>query len=109
MHSKRSLEGYLLVDHRAGYGLGPRGTPMGHGSVFEAGIVTCSHCQRGVIVNPLRTRDRAYCPKCDHYICDQCEAARVASGGECRPFKQIVDEVQEAAIRGRPVTITLRG
>jgi hypothetical protein len=47
--SKRAHEGYLMRDHRAG-----------GGALFEAPVITCSHCQRGVIVNPGRTRERAY-------------------------------------------------
>lgn len=98
MRSKRSLEGYLLIDHRSSPGIGPSGSIRGPGSMLEAPIATCSHCQRGIIMNPLRTRDRAYCPKCDHYLCDECEAARVASGGACRTFRQIIEDVQNRAI-----------
>lgn len=95
--SKRSLEGYLLMDHRAG-------DPMpGQPRFAELPVVTCSHCQAQVVLNPLRTRDRAYCPKCDHYICDVCEGARVASGGACKTFKQLADEVSEAGATGRPL------
>lgn len=86
--SKRSLEGYLLIDHRAN-----------HGGVVETATLTCSHCQRQVILNPDRSRERGYCPKCDHYVCDACEAIRVATG-ECRTFKQIMDEHEKAVLRG---------
>lgn len=105
MSSLRRHEGYLLVDHSASPGLTPEqeramGMPEGAGrGVFEAPIYTCSHCEAGVVVNPLRTRDRSYCPKCDHIICDRCEAIRVASGGECKTFKQVIEEVQEKAAR----------
>jgi hypothetical protein len=92
MPSKTNREGWLLVDHRACPGLAD--APV----FFEAATITCSHCQRQVIRNPERTRARAYCPKCDHYICDQCEAVRVASGGECKPFNRIIEEVQEGAL-----------
>lgn len=83
MRNKRSQEGYLLVDNRA----------SGQGMV-ESPTITCSHCQRVVVLNPLRTRERGYCPKCDSYICDECEAVRVASGFECRPMKQVFDELE---------------
>lgn len=99
MNSKRSQEGYLLIDHRAGEGVGPRGSAIGPGTLVERATCTCSHCQRVVVVNPLRTRERGYCPKCDHYLCDQCEIARVASGGVCRTFNQLIEHVQEAAVR----------
>jgi hypothetical protein len=92
--SKRSLEGYLLVDHR-----GTVGVDGGRGALFESPTVTCSHCQRQVVLNPSRTRDRGYCPKCDHYVCDACEAVRVASGGACRTFKQIMDDYEKAVLK----------
>lgn len=98
LFSKRSHEGYLLVDHRAAPTC--EGLPPGiRGPMFEAPTVTCSHCQRVVVLNPLRTRDRAYCPKCDHYVCDQCELVRVQSGGECKTFKQIMDETEAKVIK----------
>lgn len=98
MLSKRSQEGYLMIDHRAGDGLGSmRG-------LFETAIATCSHCQRGVVRNPGRFRERAWCPKCDHYICDECEVVRVASGGECKTFKQIMDEQEKRVIRSQETT-----
>lgn len=103
MKTKRSQEGYLLIDHRAGGGLGPNdpGIPVPAHATFESATLTCSHCQRVVVLRPDRTRSRGYCPKCDHYICDSCEAARVANGGLCRTFNQIIEEAQEAAVRGR--------
>ena len=68
----------------------------GSGGLFESATITCSHCQRVVILNPERNRDRAYCPKCDHYLCDQCGAQRSASGGECITFNQIIEQTQES-------------
>jgi len=97
MKSKRSHEGYLMI-HHAGPPLPDefcRGLPLGAGrGLFEAPTYTCSHCQRIVILNQLRNRERAYCRKCDHYICDACGAA-AAQTGICRPFKQIIEEAQE--------------
>lgn len=76
----------------------PVGLPAGAGrGMFEAPTCTCSHCQTVVILNPLRNRERAYCPKCDHYLCDGCGVIRAANGGECRTVKQIADELQEKA------------
>lgn len=100
MISKRSQEGYLLVDNRGGPGLTDEQIsvstlPLGAGrGLFEAPTFTCSHCTRVVVLNPLRTRDRGYCGKCDHYVCDQCEAARVSTG-ECKTFKQYMDELDD--------------
>jgi hypothetical protein len=59
------------------------------------------------VMNPLRTRDRAYCPKCDSYICDECEAVRVAAGYACKPMAQVFDEAEERILRhGTVVGIT---
>ena len=99
MFSKRELEGYLMSDHRESPGFTPGqavipgcdALPIGPGALFEAPTVNCSHCERLVVINPNRTRSRGYCPKCDHYVCDECEAARVKTG-ICRPFKQVIDE-----------------
>lgn len=88
MRHKSSLEGYLMVDNRAS-----------HGGLFEAATTTCSHCQRQVVRNPARERARAYCPKCDHYICDDCELTRVQTG-TCKTFEEIADIVQNKAARG---------
>jgi hypothetical protein len=96
-HSKRSHEGWIVFDHRAGEGIGDG--PLRGGSCFEAPTLTCGHCQRVMVVNPLRNRERGYCRKCDHYVCDECEVARVASGYECRSFERLIEEVQERALR----------
>jgi hypothetical protein len=89
MFSKRSLEGYLSIDHRA----------TGAGALLESATLTCSHCQRQIILNPDRTRSRGYCSKCDHYVCDQCEAVRVQTG-QCRTFKQVMDELEQSVLKG---------
>jgi hypothetical protein len=108
MTSKRSQEGYLLLDNRNTPGVPDDllpGMPAGAGrGLFEAPTYTCSHCQTVVILNPLRNRDRPYCASCDHYICDRCKCIQVASGGTCKSFKQVIDEVQEAADKGKPVS-----
>ena len=105
MTSLRSNEGYFMLDHRDSPGLPDAvalrtGLPEGAGrGLFEAPTYTCSHCQRIVVLNPKRNRERAYCPKCDHNICDECGAVRAANGGLCKTFKQVVDEILAAADR----------
>jgi len=103
MSSKRRHEGYLLIDHRDSPGVTrgsvttPRSdTPIVGNSMFESATITCSHCQCVVVLNPDRTRERAYCKKCDHYICDRC-GQEYARTFVCRPFRQVLDEAQEAA------------
>ncbi len=101
MQSKRRHEGYLLIDHRNSpgvpVGFGGSCVAVGAGQAFEAATITCSHCQAIVVLNPERDRERAWCAKCDHYICDGCGAAR-----ECVPFAKTLDLAAEAVIRGQP-------
>lgn len=102
MKSKRSLEGLLLIDnrhapvpqnpHREFAGAGPA-------AVREMPTLTCSHCQRQMIVQPLRTRERPYCRRCDHYICDDCALIAKLNGGECEPMTAKLDRLQEEAGR----------
>lgn len=105
MNSKRSHEGYLLIDHSGSPGIGAAEialmspelpTNIGR-SKFEAPTYTCSHCQTVVILNPLRQRERGHCRKCDHYVCDACNVIRIATG-ECKTFNQIIEEVQETVM-----------
>lgn len=100
MKSKRSQEGYLLIDNRFAPGLNPGDFPgcdiagLGHRGTFESATVTCSHCHRVVVLNPMRERPRNYCRKCDHYICDSpsCNAG-------CNPYNAVLDQAQEEAFR----------
>ena len=95
MFSKRSLEGELIIDHRAGDGV--PGLPR----LFEAPTITCSHCQAVVIVNPDRQRPRAFCSQCDRYICDSCEAQRKLPAYTHRSFAQFADDYLNAATLGK--------
>lgn len=104
MKSKRSHEGYLLLDNSVNQGVPEAlvhqaGFPVGAArGKFECATITCSHCQTVLIVNPLRTRPRAWCSKCDHYLCDACGMA-LHQTGVCRTFKQVAEEVVEAAVK----------
>jgi hypothetical protein len=115
MTSKRSQEGYLLIDNRGGPGFSDQigqaaNLPPGAGrGQFEAPTYTCSHCQTVVVLNPMRNRERAYCPKCDHYICDTCGTIRALNGGQCKTFRQVIEEVQEAADVGHTPAIWTPG
>lgn len=103
MTSKKSHEGYFMSDMRGTPGVSDQlahqlGMPVGSNTgLYEVALLICRHCQAGVLKNPDRTRVRAYCPKCDHYICDNCGAIRAANGGLCKTFAQVIDEIQEAA------------
>jgi hypothetical protein len=110
MPSLKRHEGYLLIDNSAGPGLseadidpawraaGKAVHAVPEGKKHEAATITCHHCQAVVILNPARTRERPYCPKCDHYICDTCESRRALTR-ECVPFKKVLDELQEQNAR----------
>jgi hypothetical protein len=101
MSSLRNHEGYMLIDHRNSPGVADevmtQGLIPGAGrGIFESPTFTCSHCEAVVIMNPNRSRARGYCRKCDHYVCDACEAERVRTG-ICYPFKSMVlDLLNEA-------------
>ncbi len=104
--SKRAHEGVLMIDHRASPGIADQYMPgaaqdmpvrYGRG-LFEAPTFTCGHCPQVVLLNPLRTRDRGYCRKCDHYICDRCNGI-LAATMTCKPYKKVLDEAQELAFQ----------
>ncbi len=103
MRTKRSHEGYVLIDHSDSPGVntefvGANDTPaVPKGMKYESATFTCSHCQRGVILQPLRTRERGWCSGCDHYICDVCYEVRRTSG--CVTMRQVLDEMYEKALR----------
>ena len=86
-HSKRSLEGYYLIDDRAS-----------GGTLQEYPIVTCAHCQFQIVLNPGRTRDRDRCARCDKYICDGC-AFTLKITLECRNFQRQLDQVEAHAFK----------
>lgn len=107
MNSKRSHEGVMTIDHSASPGVPDEimvksGYWPGAGKgKQESATFTCAHCERVVVVNPKRTRERGYCPKCDHYVCDTCETHRVASGYQCFNFKAMVDRLLNKAEKDR--------
>ena len=85
--------GYLEIDNRQAGSL-----PNGAVSHFEADTYTCSHCERVVVLNPARTRERYKCGGCSHHICDDCAAKKLAGGG-CRTYAQFIDTLRERELR----------
>lgn len=73
-------EGYVMIDHRHSEGIpdamarkiGLTEKEVGAGKLFEAAYLKCSHCLTPYLKNPLRTRERGFCWKCSHYVCDIC-------------------------------------
>ena len=106
MKSKRSHEGYLLIDHTASpgtttalaHGAGKVVPVVPEGTKLEASIITCAHCQRGVILNPQRSHDREWCWGCNHYLCDNCGLIRKIDG-QCRSMRALLDRLQELAFQ----------
>lgn len=101
MFSKRSQEGVFLIDHRNSPGISAEfvkknnigGPIVGAGQTYESAILTCHGCQGDIIINPKRTRDRAYCMTHDAYLCDHCDARRAAAGGTCIPLRQVMEQL----------------
>lgn len=99
MKNKRDLEGYVEIDHSNSPGItAEQAASIGSklvvpgGTVFKSATITCSHCKRVVILNPDRSRNRGYCRKCDHAICDRCSLL-MKLGHPCRPFDRLIEDL----------------
>jgi len=101
--SLRDLEGYYMTDHRHAAPvpedlLHRSGLPPAAGrGLFEAPTYTCKHCQRIVVMNPDRSRERTFCRGCNHLICDECAAVKAVTL-RCKTFDQVLDEQITAAL-----------
>lgn len=106
LFSKKSLEGELMIDHRASPGISQELAHQLHclpcpgGMMLETSTVQCNHCQGQVIKNPFRVRDRNYCHGCDRFICDQCELIR-RTIGKCIPFEKFAEDYLNKAVKGQ--------
>lgn len=77
-----------MLDHSASPGipeavarrLGLNPKEVSEGKTSEQVTLACSHCPNAWVARPERIRDRGYCRKCDHYICDTCATAMKAAG-----------------------------
>ena len=105
--SKKSLEGYLQIDNRAG------GAPQidaaqqaafeaSHGKligagvegVFEVGTLTCCHCHVQMVVNPHHVGPRNWCAYHDKYVCPNPKCILECPG-------DFLDKIQNHAARVR--------
>jgi hypothetical protein len=103
MSSLKRHEGYLLIDLSNAPPVPDSIIPdkysslrgLGRSLKKEMGVNTCIHCHAQVILNPERTRDREYCRRCDHYICDSpvCIAMKHSEGPHS--LNAIMDEIRE--------------
>jgi predicted RNA-binding Zn-ribbon protein involved in translation (DUF1610 family) len=82
-------EGYLMIDHRAS----PGTELVPEGILFETATMHCAHCGTVVIINPNRTRDRAWCVSCDKYICDNCGIETKLPDYVHKSYKQHLDQI----------------
>jgi hypothetical protein len=107
MTSKRSHEGYFLLDHSNSPGVSDadmvkHGLPTGYGrKKFESATFTCNHCERVVAIvykGLTRHRDCAWCKKCDHYLCDDCGTA-LHKTGVCYPFKAMIEDLRNKHVQ----------
>jgi hypothetical protein len=88
--SLKRHDGELQIDNRATGGAVPG---FGNASHYAAPTITCWHCKTVFMVNPLRTRPRNYCRKCDRYICDGCGAVAAQPDYQHRSFDQLAEMV----------------
>ena len=117
MKTKQSQEGVILIDHRNSPGISREwaaankisGPIVGAGEVYESALIVCHVCGGDVILNPNRSRDRAWCRVHDAYSCDKCAAA-VRAKGKCVSLKQLMAEAYDNIVHGKPVTFpSLKG
>lgn len=86
--SQARREGWLEIDHRASPGipeaiaerLGYKPKQVGEGKRVEFKTIACGHCPNCFVLNPNRVRERYYCRRCDHYVCDNCKAESLMPG-----------------------------
>lgn len=62
---------------------------------FKAGVqeiptLTCIHCGVVVMLNPERKRDRHFCFKCNHYVCDKPGCIL-----NCNPWQRTLDVLMQ--------------
>lgn len=108
MKSLSRHDGYLLIDHRFSPGVpadvarksGFDPGLMGEGKFLESATITCAHCLGVVVKNAMRIRERAYCSKCDKYICDGCDSQRQSAEYKHICGEAISDAIQEAGATG---------
>jgi hypothetical protein len=106
----RDLEGVLEVNHQASPGLNERqARRLGYdgrdnhllreGGVYRTPTLSCCHCPSVVVLNPLRTRGRHYCPKCNQYMCDACHIVACEPDYVHRSRQELIDMIRSGKWR----------
>lgn len=98
----KQREGYLFIDHTQGPGVTEadlakipkkaRGLAVPGGTKVDTATITCAHCQRQIIRNPWRQRERNRCWECFKYICDDC-AVHLKVSGRCVTYEAVFDKL----------------
>src|SRR6516225_6558246 len=98
---KSELDGEVTIDHRESPGFTEQEAVAAGRSVLvqhnfpkllRMPTYCCSHCDRIVVKNPFRTRNRSWCPQCDREICDDPCAVAFKLDGICRCRAKRIDE-----------------
>lgn len=109
--------GTIIVDHSSSPGLpediareaGYDPKFCSEGKVFEAATLTCAHCKTSLVKNHFRIRERAFCQKCNHYICDFCHAKTTEALYSHLPFEKLAEtvirEAEKSLFMGSPVDL----
>lgn len=114
MPSLRRHDGELTIDHRASCGLtaeearafGMPGVPLGEGGSVSLATVSCNHCGGVWLVNHYRTRERHYCKKCDHYLCDLCAAVSAQPNYVHRTIAELTEMITSGKFTFAPGSST---
>lgn len=115
-------EGEIEIDHSASPGMPEQAaikfsldpSLTKEGKVYRAPTLGCIHCGGVVILNPMRTRNRNFCPKCNRYICDSCHAVMQQPDYQHRTFLQVAEMLNSGKWRlaggtsGNPVLLPTR-
>lgn len=100
---KKDLEGYVMLDNRESPGFTyaehpaayHAGIPVGPGAFFEGSTLKCRCCDRIVVLNPDRIRERGHCRECDGFLCDPC-AVNLHLTGNCNCIDKLLDKALKA-------------
>lgn len=97
MQSKRQQEGYLYIYHPDGVAGPSMAGPNTRTGTYESATSTCSHCHAVVVLRPNRSRERAWCSTCDHYVCDGC--GMMAKYKPCLPRNIYLDRLGDQMVK----------
>jgi len=82
--------------HTRGAGYFRNDDRLSGGTLSEADIRTCTHCQKVIKMQEWREQG-AFCHRCDAPICDQCGARAAVYG--CEPFLKKIDQYLDATTK----------